>query len=82
VRDNAVCLETLVYEIDWRVSSMAPGRDKIQITPATPLILCVIEETPGLYRVLGGVDPKLEKRVRTAIARLLAEGRKAGIASC
>lgn len=76
---HVAALETLVAEMDWRVGSMPFGTDKVEVSRSLPLVLVVIEETPALYRVLGTADKALERRAGTAIARLLAEGRKAGM---
>jgi hypothetical protein len=76
---HVTVLERVVDEMDDRIANMPPGCDAIPITPDTPLILCVIEETPGLYRLLGNADKDTEKRARALVGRLLGEGRKAGV---
>lgn len=72
-------LERAVRVMDERIAEMPPGVDSTPINAATPLIVVVIEEVPGLFRVLGQTNKDLEKRARMLIARLLGEGRKAGI---
>ena len=72
-------LERAVREMDDRVEQMPPGHDSIPINPELPLILMVIEEFPGLIRLLSTADAKLEKRARALLGRLFGESRKAGM---
>jgi DNA segregation ATPase FtsK/SpoIIIE-like protein len=65
--------------MDRRIAEMPPGHDSMPITPACPLLVVVGEEIPGLFRVLGVANRDLEKRARALLARLVGEGRKAGI---
>ena len=81
---HAVLLEDLVAEMDRRLEAIPPRRDKIEPTPETPTVLVVLEEFPGLLRAADGL-PKPKRgegvpvgdRIRTAVLRLLSEGRKA-----
>lgn len=72
-------LERATRIMDDRIAEMPPGVDSTPISAACPLIIVVAEEVPGLFRVLGQTNRDLEKRARALIARLLGEGRKAGI---
>jgi energy-coupling factor transporter ATP-binding protein EcfA2 len=72
-------LERAVREMDRRIAEMPPGHDATPITSACPLLVVVGEEIPGLFRVLGVANRDLEKRARALLARLVGEGRKAGI---
>ena len=81
---HAVLLEDLVAEMDRRLATIPPRRDKIEPTPATPTVLVVLEEFPGLLRAADGLPkPKrgegvpVSERIRSAVLRLLSEGRKA-----
>lgn len=76
---HVTMLERLTRTMDERIATMPPGRDSVDLGPDVPLILAVLEEYPGLLRVLKGADKALETRARTAVGRLLAEGRKAGV---
>ncbi|GAA4767153.1 hypothetical protein [Actinomycetospora chibensis] len=84
VAAHAVLLEDLVAEMDRRLEHIPPRQDKIEPTPSTPTVLVVLEEVPGLLRAADGLPkPKrgdgipVGERIRTAILRLLSEGRKA-----
>ena len=46
-------LERAVRVMDNRIAAMPPGHDVIPIIPDTPAMLVVVEELPGLLRVLG-----------------------------
>ncbi|HEY2205123.1 MAG TPA: FtsK/SpoIIIE domain-containing protein [Pseudonocardia sp.] len=70
--------ERLVAEMDKTIARIPAGRDSVVLGPDQPITLIVVEEYPGLLRLLDSADPKLGKRARMAVARLLAEGRKAG----
>jgi S-DNA-T family DNA segregation ATPase FtsK/SpoIIIE len=72
-------VEKLCKIMDARIGAMPRGRDSVDISPDCPVIVCVLEETPGLYRFLKLADSKLYDRLRAAVGRLLGEGRKAGI---
>jgi S-DNA-T family DNA segregation ATPase FtsK/SpoIIIE len=72
-------MERLVAMMDGRIARMPARRDSVELGPATPLVVAVLEEYPGLLRVLRAKDKALEARARTAVGRLLAEGRKAGL---
>ncbi|GAA4759256.1 hypothetical protein [Actinomycetospora chibensis] len=81
---HAVLLEGLVAEMDRRLAAIPPREDRIEPTPATPTVLVVLEEFPGLLRAADSL-PKPKRgegvpvgdRIRTAVLRLLSEGRKA-----
>ncbi|GAA1399513.1 hypothetical protein GCM10009613_55180 [Pseudonocardia kongjuensis] len=75
-------LRAVVDEMDDRIRDLPDDRDQIEIGPARLLIVVVLEEYPGLLRVLDagktrGDDPG--QRVRALVSRLLAEGAKAGV---
>lgn len=75
-------LTRVVEEMDARIRDLPAHRDSIEVGPDRPLIFVVLEEYPGLLRVLDaaktrGDDPGV--RVRALVSRLLAEGAKAGI---
>jgi DNA segregation ATPase FtsK/SpoIIIE-like protein len=72
-------LDQLVRVMDQRVASIPPGRDSVEHTPALPVLLAVLEEYPGVLRVVDSTDAKLGKQLRALVGRLLAEGRKAGV---
>jgi hypothetical protein len=76
---HVLALEALVKELDARVARIAFGRDSVDLGADMPVIVCVLEEYPGLLRAVDVADRALGKRVRAAVARLLSEGRKAGI---
>ncbi|WP_145981472.1 hypothetical protein [Pseudonocardia sp. HH130629-09] len=67
----------LVDDMDKRISSIP--RDRDCLPDADGLLFVVLEEYPGLLRYLDAADTKIGKRVRGYVARLLAEGRKAGV---
>lgn len=72
-------LGSLVDELDHRISLIPDDADKLTPTPAVPLLVCVLEELPGLYRAADVLDRKIGAEVRSAVGRLIAEGRKASI---
>lgn len=81
-RDPAAHVRALgrvVDEMDARIAAMPPGCDSVPITPACPLLLAVVEELPGLMRVLDTAGNGLEKAARGHLDRIVGEGRKAGI---
>jgi hypothetical protein len=67
----------LVDDMDRRIARIPYDRDALDV--ADGLRFIVMEECPGLLRYLDAADPKIGKRVRALVARLLAEGRKAGL---
>jgi len=77
--EHVELLERLCAEMDRRIGDMPPDRDSVEITPELPLMIVCLEEYAGLLRVADTIDTKLGKRIRAFVARLLAEGRKAGI---
>lgn len=77
---HVAVLEGLVAEMDRRVALIPADHDSLPLGADHPAVLVVLEEYPGLLRLLDAVDSKgLGKRIRAAVARLLAEGRKAGL---
>lgn len=72
-------LTAAVADMDERVAAMPADRDTLPSTADHPLRFVVLEEYPGLLRWLDATDTKQSKRCRALVARLLAEGRKAGI---
>lgn len=76
---HVAVLEALTARMDQRVAGIRPGRDAVDLGPACPLLVVVLEEYPGLLRVLDGPDKALGRRARAAVARLLSEGGKAGV---
>ena len=79
--DHVEVLELLVAEMDRRIVGIPRGRDSVDLADV-PLIIGVIEELPGVLRLLDTMKTKTDdpgKRVRALLGRLLGEGRKAGI---
>jgi len=74
-----LALGMLVQEMDRRISRIPMDTDSLPTDAETPLMVCVLEEYPGVLRALDAIDTKLAKRVRLHVARLLAESRKAGM---
>ncbi|MFC5137670.1 hypothetical protein ACFPK1_05460 [Actinomycetospora rhizophila] len=81
---HAALLEDLVAEMDRRLATIPPRQDKIAPDAVTPTKFVVLEEFPGLLRAADGLPrPKrgegvpVGDRIRTAVLRLLSEGRKA-----
>lgn len=72
-------LAALVEELDYRISLIPDDADKLTPTPAVPLLVVVLEELPGLYRAADVLDRKIGAEVRSAVGRLIAEGRKTAI---
>lgn len=75
-------LAAVVDDMDARIRDLPGDRDTTEISADVPLILVVLEEYPGLLRVLDAAatrDDKPGVRVRALVSRLLAEGAKAGI---
>ena len=72
-------LAQLVLEMDRRITNLPLEVDRLTTTPADPLIICVLEEWPGVLRALDTDTDRLRgKRCRALVARLLAESHKAG----
>jgi hypothetical protein len=71
-------LRRLVDEMDHRIRTLPVDRDEVDISRGLPLVVVILEEIAGLYRVCDQHDKDLGKLIRSLIARLLAEGRKAG----
>lgn len=76
---HVALFEHLVREMDHRITEIPPGRDAVELGTEVPVLLVVVEEYAGLLRLLDVTDKDLGKRARSALARLLAEGRKAGV---
>ncbi|BBG04590.1 MULTISPECIES: hypothetical protein [Pseudonocardia] len=75
-------LAAVVAEMDDRIRDLPADRDTIAVSLGRPLLFVILEEYPGLLRVLDaaktrGDDPGA--RVRALVSRLLAEGAKAGV---
>ena len=81
---HAVLLEDLVAEMDRRLTTIPPRLDKVSPSATVPTVVVVLEEFPGLLRAADS-QPKPKRgegvpigdRIRTAVLRLLSEGRKA-----
>lgn len=74
----AVALRGLVDDMDARIASLPMDRDQVALSAACPLRLIVLEEWAGVLRLIAG-DKALAAEVRGLVARLLAEGAKAGM---
>ena len=79
---HALMLEALVAEMDRRLATIPPRCDTVTAGPATPTVLVVLEEFPGLLRAAATVPKSksgksLVERIVSAQLRLLSEGRKA-----
>lgn len=75
-------LGQLTAEMDRRIAALPLDRDTLEISPEQPLIMVVLEEYPGLLRVLDSAKTKNDdpgKIVRSLVSRLLAEGHKVGL---
>lgn len=72
-------LSAAVDDMDARTAAMPEDRDVLVPDEEHPLRFLILEEYPGLLRWLDAIDVKAGKRCRAYVARLLAEGRKAGI---
>lgn len=75
-------LSAVCKEMDARIRDLPADADTLATGPDRPLIFVVLEEYPGLLRVLDAAktrDDDPGKRVRALVSRLLAEGAKAGI---
>jgi S-DNA-T family DNA segregation ATPase FtsK/SpoIIIE len=72
-------VDQLVREMDRRISEIPPDRDSVILGPELPVIVCVLEEYPGLLRILDSASKELGKTFRALVGRLFAEGRKGGI---
>lgn len=72
-------LAALVAEMDARIAGMPADRDQVETSLEVPLTLVVLEEWPGVLRAVdAAADSKMGRRVRALVARLAAEGHKAG----
>jgi S-DNA-T family DNA segregation ATPase FtsK/SpoIIIE len=72
-------LRRLVDEMDQRILELPDDRDQVETGPELPVVVVLLEEIAGMYRVCDQQGKDLGKLVRSLIGRLLAEGRKAGI---
>jgi FtsK/SpoIIIE family len=68
----------LVAEMDRRIATLPPRRDTVAVGPGCPLIVVVLEEWAAVARLVGHTRNK-PSEVHRLVARLLAEGAKAGI---
>lgn len=68
----------VVAEMDRRIAELPERADTIEITPACPLLVVVLEEWAGVARLVGHTRAK-PSPVHRHVSRLLAEGRKVGI---
>jgi hypothetical protein len=74
-------LAGLVAEMDARLAAMPEDRDVLVVDEARPLVVVVLDEYPALLRALdaaAGPKDAPGKRVRSSVARLLAESHKVG----
>lgn len=76
---HARLLEKLVIDMDRRIRYIPEHRDTVELGRDCPLIVCVLEEYPGLLRAADAADKKLGQRIRGCVSRLLAESHKAGM---
>ena len=76
---HVACSSGLSAEMDERIAAMPADRDAVETGPDLPVLLVVLEEYAGLLRVADVTDKKLGQKVRALVARLLSEGRKAGV---
>jgi hypothetical protein len=77
-------LERLVDLMDQRIETLPPRQDQVDITDDCALIVAVFEEYAGLIRAATAHDAGkkaggVTERIKLLVARLLSEGRKAGI---
>jgi hypothetical protein len=71
-------LAGVVAEMDRRIATMPPRCDVVPTGPGCPLLFVVLEEWAGVGRILGHKRDRPSATHRH-VARLLAEGAKAGI---
>lgn len=76
---HVAVLEALTSTMDGRIRGIRRGADAVDLGERCPLLVVVLEEYPGLLRVLDGTDKALGRFARAAVARLLSEGGKAGV---
>jgi hypothetical protein len=77
-------LERLVELMDQRIEMLPPRHDQVDITEGCLLVVAMLEEYAGLIRAataadLGKKSGGHTERIKLLVARLLSEGRKAGI---
>lgn len=82
-------LQRLIEEMDRRINILLERRqDKIEdFTPDMPLIVCVLEEFPGIMGAAKGADAasgakagdRIEPAISVAVGRLVREAAKVGI---
>lgn len=72
-------LAAAVAEMDRRIAEMPAGVDVLPVDAGHPLLLVVVEEWTGLLRVADRAGKPTGAAVRSHLARLLGEGRKAGV---
>lgn len=71
-------LSGVVAEMDRRIATLPPRHDTTPTGPGCPLLVVVLEEWPAVARLLGHSRNK-PSEAHKLVARLLAEGHKAGI---
>jgi hypothetical protein len=71
-------IDAVVAEMDTRIAAIPARRDTTPIGPGCPLLVVVLEEWAAVGRLLGHTRAK-PSPVHRQVARLLAEGAKAGI---
>lgn len=79
LRDARRVLSELVDELDRRVELLPDDDDRITPSSACPLLVCVLEELPALYRAADLADRKIGAEVRGCVSRLVSEGRKLAV---
>ncbi|WP_344422386.1 FtsK/SpoIIIE domain-containing protein [Pseudonocardia ailaonensis] len=72
-------LTRAVAEMDDRISRIPANADELPQGYDYPLRVVTVEEYPAVLRYLDAIDPKMGKRIRALVARLLSESRKAGM---
>lgn len=79
---HVAMLARVVREMDRRIADLPLARDAVDTSPDLPLLVVVMEEYPGLLRALDAIKTRESNpgaEVRSMVARLLAEGAKAGV---
>ncbi|MFC5994300.1 FtsK/SpoIIIE domain-containing protein [Pseudonocardia hispaniensis] len=74
----ADAIAAVVAEMDRRIAALPPRADTVPLGPACPLLVVVLEEWAAVGRLVGHTRAK-PSAVHRSVARLLAEGAKAGI---
>ena len=89
MEDHAEVIRGLVAEMDHRITGLLEaGKDKLEdFTPATPLLLVVLEEYPGVLGAAAAEDSeqarkpaeRTKTKIQAGVRRLIQEGAKVGI---